>query len=275
MKETSVKTNTEQDVLKDIIKKSFDAKGIKIEELLENAKDYETKNLIHSLTSDTKLSFKHFKELLKLADLQFSLSIMDNEVPPKFYTIYKSSTDQTRCVKFDSLGVDSSRDTNMDFHDEDELIPAHKSQDSSWVVGEYDGDFLSTDDYDENYSGFNDDVMDAISDDDNKSMEDRVDTTPEEELTPDEKKQAADDIAPAKNTEEALDYFMDEVRNYDPEILANCFPKNLPGDMFNSTAGQHELGQLQIQFSCINYESPQINEVAKALLNKYRNFRCL
>lgn len=53
--------------------------------------------------------------------------------------------------------------------------------------------------------------------------------------------------------------------------LANCFPKNLPGDMFNSSAGQHELGQLQIQFSCTKYESPQINEVAKALLNKYRN----
>lgn len=53
--------------------------------------------------------------------------------------------------------------------------------------------------------------------------------------------------------------------------LANCFPKNLPGAMFNSTAGQHELGQLQIQFSCTKYESPQINEVAKALLNKYRN----
>ena len=44
---------------------------------------------------------------------------------------------------------------------------------------------------------FDGDVMDAISDDDNKSMEDRVDTTPEEELTPDEKKQAADDIAAA------------------------------------------------------------------------------
>ena len=92
---------------------------------------------------------------------------------------------------------------------------------------------------------FDGDVMDAISDDDNKSMEDRVDTTPEEELTPDEKKQAADDIAAAVPamlatesvnffssnesnialdegllTEEALDYFMDEVRNYDPEILA-------------------------------------------------------
>ena len=53
--------------------------------------------------------------------------------------------------------------------------------------------------------------------------------------------------------------------------LANCFPKGLSNDMFNSQAGQHELGQLQIQFSCAKYESPQINEVAKALLNKYRN----
>lgn len=139
---------------------------------------------------------------------------------------------------------------------------------------------------------FDADVMDAISDDNNKSMEDRVDTTPEEELTPDEKKQAADDIAAAvpamlikteMDATESVNFFsgnesniaLDEVRNYDPEILANCFPKNLPGDMFNSTAGQHELGQLQIQFSCIKYESPQINEAAKALLNKYRNFCCL
>ena len=53
-------------------------------------------------------------------------------------------------------------------------------------------------------------------------------------------------------------------------LLANCFPKNLSNDMFNSQAGQHELAQLQIQFSCVKYESPQINEVAKALLNKYR-----
>lgn len=52
--------------------------------------------------------------------------------------------------------------------------------------------------------------------------------------------------------------------------LANCFPKGLSNDMFNSTAGQHELAQMQINFSCAKYESPQINEVAKGLLNKYR-----
>ena len=159
-------------------------------------------------------------------------------------------------------------------------------------LGDDDLDFGDEDDFDDEDDDFDADVMDAISDDDNKSMEDRVDTTPEEELTPDEKKQAADDIAAAvpamlikteMDATESVNFFssnesniaLDEVRNYDPEILANCFPKNLPGDMFNSTGGQHELGQLQIQFSCIKYESPQINEVAKALLNKHRNFCCL
>ena len=75
MKETSVKTNTEQDVLKEIIKKSFDAKGIKVEELLENAKDYNTKNLIHSLTSDNKLSFKQFAESIELLRAHLSITL--------------------------------------------------------------------------------------------------------------------------------------------------------------------------------------------------------
>lgn len=160
---------SDKDVLKEIIKTSFDAKGIKVEELLENAKDYNTKNLIHSFTSDTKLSFKHFRELIELAGLEFSISVQDIKPPVNHYSIYNSSTDQTRCVKFDSLAVDSSRDTNMDFRDEDKMKSANKLQDSSWVVGEYDGDFLSTDDYDENYSGFDDD---DLSDDDDENDED-------------------------------------------------------------------------------------------------------
>ena len=118
MKETSVKTNTEQDVLKEIIKKSFDAKGIKIEELLENANDYKTKNLIHSLTSDNKLSFKQFKELLKLISLEFSISTQDSKAPLNHYIIYDSSTDQTRCVKFDPSIIDGSRGTNRVFCDD-------------------------------------------------------------------------------------------------------------------------------------------------------------
>lgn len=166
---------SDKDVLKEIIKTSFDATGIKVEELLENAKDYNTKNLIHSFTSDTKLSFKHFRELIELAGLEFSISVQDIKPPVNHYSIYNSSTDQTRCVKFDSLIINSSRDTNMDFHDEDEMKLANKSQDSSWVVGEYDGDFLSTDDYDENYDGFDEDDLSDDEDEEEDSDTEYVD----------------------------------------------------------------------------------------------------
>lgn len=166
---------SDKDVLKEIIKTSFNAKGIKVEELLENAKDYNTKNLIHSFTSDTKLSFKHFRELLKLTGLEFSISVQDIKPPVNHYSIYNSSTDQTRCVKFDSLIINSSRDTNMDFHDEDEMKSANKLQDSSWVVGEYDGDFLSTDDYDENYDGFDEDDLSDDEDEEEDSDTEYVD----------------------------------------------------------------------------------------------------
>ena len=126
-----------KDVLKEIIKKSFYAKGIKVEELLEDAKDYNTKNLIHSLTSDSKLSFKHFKELLKLTDLEFSLSILDSEVPPKFYIVYRSSTDSTECTTMDSLfdngarykGFDDDYDENYDGFDEDDLSDDEDDED--------------------------------------------------------------------------------------------------------------------------------------------------
>lgn len=130
--------NAQKDVLKEIIKKSFDAKGIKIEELLENAKDYKTKNLIHSLVSDSKLSFKHFRELLKLTGLNFSLGIWDSEVPPKFYTIYRSSTDLTECTTMDSLIDNGARYKGFD------------------------------DDYDENYDGFDGDDLSDDEDDENE-----------------------------------------------------------------------------------------------------------
>lgn len=135
--------DSKKDVLKEIIKKSFDAEGIKIEELLKNAEDYNTKNLIHSLTSDTKLSFKHFKELLKLADLQFSISILDSEVPPKFYTIYRSSINSTECTTMDSL-IDNGARYKFD------------------------------DDYNENYDGFDED--DLSDDEDDEDEEEDSDT---------------------------------------------------------------------------------------------------
>ena len=53
-------------------------------------------------------------------------------------------------------------------------------------------------------------------------------------------------------------------------MFANCFPKGINLDAFNSTAGEHELVQTTIEFTCTKYESPQINSVGKALINKYR-----
>ena len=134
---------SDKDVLKEIIKKSFDAKGIKIEELLENANDYKTKNLIHSLTSDTKLSFKHFRELLELTGLEFSIGAWDIKSPVN--GIYYSSTDQTRCVKFDSLFDNGARYKGFD------------------------------DDYDENYDGFDGDDLSDDEDDEEDSDTEYVD----------------------------------------------------------------------------------------------------
>lgn len=53
-------------------------------------------------------------------------------------------------------------------------------------------------------------------------------------------------------------------------MLANCFPTAIDEDPFNYTAGQHELIQTTINFNCVKYESLQINEVAKALITRYK-----
>ena len=132
-------TNAQQDVLKEIIKKSFDAKGIKVEELLKNATDYNTKNLIHSLIDDTKLSFKHFRELIELVGLDFSLSVQDGDVPPTFYTVYKSTTDSTTCIKFDSL-INNDIYTDSDEIDDefdDDLSDEDDDEDDSDEIAEY------------------------------------------------------------------------------------------------------------------------------------------
>lgn len=51
--------------------------------------------------------------------------------------------------------------------------------------------------------------------------------------------------------------------------LANCFPKECKADHFNYDAGQHALVPMDIEFTCTKYESPQINEKATQLLNKF------
>ena len=53
-------------------------------------------------------------------------------------------------------------------------------------------------------------------------------------------------------------------------LLANCFPRGIANGHFNYQAGEHELVQLTVEFTCTKYESLQINEVAKALINKYK-----
>lgn len=53
-------------------------------------------------------------------------------------------------------------------------------------------------------------------------------------------------------------------------LFANCFPTNINLDVFNYTAGQHNLVQNDISFTCVKYESIQINKVGKALLDKFK-----
>ena len=53
-------------------------------------------------------------------------------------------------------------------------------------------------------------------------------------------------------------------------MFANCFPTNIQMDHLNYTAGQHEVVQYQIQFTCTKYESPQINNIAVQLLKKHK-----
>ena len=53
-------------------------------------------------------------------------------------------------------------------------------------------------------------------------------------------------------------------------MFANCFPKNINMDAFNYTAGEHKLVETTIEFTCTNYDSIHISEIAQALINKYR-----
>ena len=53
-------------------------------------------------------------------------------------------------------------------------------------------------------------------------------------------------------------------------MFANCFPTNIQMDHLNYTAGQHELVQYQIQFTCTKYESPKINKIGVDLLSRHK-----
>ena len=58
--------------------------------------------------------------------------------------------------------------------------------------------------------------------------------------------------------------------NVDDCMFAICFPKNLPLDQFNYSSGQHELVETTIEFTATKYESTQIKQIAKCLIDKYK-----
>nr|DAJ68060.1 MAG TPA: virion structural protein [Caudoviricetes sp.]DAN53244.1 MAG TPA: virion structural protein [Bacteriophage sp.]DAW36427.1 MAG TPA: virion structural protein [Caudoviricetes sp.] len=53
-------------------------------------------------------------------------------------------------------------------------------------------------------------------------------------------------------------------------LFTNMMPKASKADHFNYDSGQHPLVQVDLEFTATKYESPQINQVAKALLKKYQ-----
>ena len=52
-------------------------------------------------------------------------------------------------------------------------------------------------------------------------------------------------------------------------FLTNMMPKQATKDHFEYSAGEHKIVQISQTFTCVKYESPQINEISKALIKKY------
>lgn len=65
------------------------------------------------------------------------------------------------------------------------------------------------------------------------------------------------------NTGEAVEYAC---------LFANCMPKTIKNDHWNYSSNEHQLVEVDLEFSCTKYESIQINAVAAALLKKFRVF---
>lgn len=52
-------------------------------------------------------------------------------------------------------------------------------------------------------------------------------------------------------------------------LITNMVPKLAKVDHFNYDSGQHQIVQVDVEFTATKYESPQINEIGKALLKRY------
>lgn len=53
-------------------------------------------------------------------------------------------------------------------------------------------------------------------------------------------------------------------------MFANCFPTTIKMDHLNYRSGEASIAEMDITFTCTMYEGPQINAIAKQLLNKYQ-----
>jgi hypothetical protein len=56
-------------------------------------------------------------------------------------------------------------------------------------------------------------------------------------------------------------------------LLTNMIPKTVKKDHFNYESGSHPIVQVDVEFTATKYESPQINQIAKQLLAKYKILR--
>lgn len=53
-------------------------------------------------------------------------------------------------------------------------------------------------------------------------------------------------------------------------MFANCFPKEIPTDHFNSEAGTHDLATFDVKFSTTKYEGYDVNMKAQKLLKQHQ-----
>lgn len=56
-------------------------------------------------------------------------------------------------------------------------------------------------------------------------------------------------------------------------LLSNMMPKRVQQSHFNYESGQHNTVALDCAFSCVKYQSPQINTIAKALIDRFTIMR--
>ena len=56
-------------------------------------------------------------------------------------------------------------------------------------------------------------------------------------------------------------------------LLTNMIPKTVRKDQFNYESGTHGLVTLDVDFTAVKYESPQINDIAKTLVSRFQTMR--